>query len=136
VIPDTYGLLGQVDDVLIMRMTMAFALERVPGRADHYRERHVEVFETLSDDLGAARGYLGDVYPWLEGQLGRMPAIEFKGKRASGLLDDLDGGTWLYGVMAEAMLDLEFDDDELHRELRKIDRILPVMQEKMGATRR
>lgn len=135
-IPDTFGLLGQVDDALVMRMTMEYALKKKPERREHYLERYPEIFETIEEDLQTAANYLGEVYPWLDKWLDRLLKIEFKGKRADSLLDDVDSGSWLYDELNEALLDLEFDDDDLNREMRRIDKILPVIQEKMGISRR
>ncbi len=134
-IPDTFGVLGSVDDVLVMRMTMDYALKTTPSQTSHYTERYPEVFESLAADLETAHGYLDEVYPWMVTYLARVVKIEFKGKKASAMLVDDDAGTWLYDELNEALLDLEYDDDELNRELRRVDRILPVLQEKMRATR-
>lgn len=135
-IPDTFGLVGQVDDTLVLRLTMDELLTRKPERKSHYAERYPEVFSHLEADLETSANYLGDIFPWLKKWLVRLPKIEFKGKRADELLEDVDAGTWLYDEINEALLDLEYDDDEFNRELRRIDRILPVMREKMEATRR
>jgi uncharacterized membrane protein YkvA (DUF1232 family) len=135
-IPDTFGLLGHADDSLVLRITMARILRQEPDRAAHYRARYPEVFDTLDADLATAAGYLGEAYPWLEQHLDRLETIEFKGKKPQMILDDVEVGSWLYDEINEAMLDLEIDEDELGRELRKVDRILTVLQEKMGFPRR
>jgi uncharacterized membrane protein YkvA (DUF1232 family) len=135
-IPDTFGLLGQSDDCLVMRMTMAFVLRKRPERAEHYHERYPEVFETLQEDLEIASNYLGEIYPWMEAYLDKLITIEFKGKKAQDVIEDVEASTWLHDEINEALLDLEFDDDELNREMRRVDRILPVMEEKMNASRR
>lgn len=135
-IPDTFGLLGQSDDSLVMRMTMSYMLSERPEQEDYYRERYPEVFETLQQDLEIASNFLGEIYPWMEKYLEKMVTIEFKGKKAKDVIEDVEANSWLYDEINEALLDLEYDDDELNRELRRVDRILPVMQEKMNASRR
>lgn len=137
-IPDTFGLLGHADDSLVMRMTMNHILVKTPDRKEHYEQRYPEVFGCLEQDLGAAHAYLGEIYPWIETWLERLERIEFKGKKAEFFLDedDVDAGSWLYDEINEALLDIDFDDDDLKRELRKVDRILPLMEEKMRASRR
>jgi uncharacterized membrane protein YkvA (DUF1232 family) len=135
-VPDSFGLLGHADDSLVFRMTMAATLGDVPDRAGHYRDRYPEVFGSLEADLAAARGFLGDVYPWLEERLAALATIEFKGKRAPMFLEDVDEGSWLYDEVNEALLDFEIDEEELARSLRKVDRIVPVMRQKMEASRR
>lgn len=135
-IPDTFGLLGHADDSLVLRMTMDLILRLEPERAEVYRTRFPEVFDTLEADLAAASRFLGDAYTWFVQYLEKLGAIEFKGKKAQVFIDDVDASSWLYGEVSEALLDLEIDEDELNRELRKVDRILTVMKEKMGLTRR
>ena len=135
-VPDTYGLLGHTDDSLVFRMTMARCLTQSPARKAHYGARYPEVFEPLDGDLEVCAAFLGELYEWLQQWLLQLGKQEYKGKRAEVFLDDLEEGSWLYDEVNEALLDLEFDEDDLNRELRRIDRILPVMREKMEARRR
>jgi uncharacterized membrane protein YkvA (DUF1232 family) len=135
-IPDTFGLLGHADDSLVLRITMDRILRQEPERAEYYRTRYPEVFDTLEADLAVAAGFLGEVYEWLGQYLEKLETIEFKGKKPQVFIDDVDASSWLYGEVSEALLDIEFDEDELGRELRKVDRILTVMKEKMGLSRR
>ena len=95
-IPDTFGLLGQADDCLVMRLTMQFVLNQKPERADHYRERYPEVFDHLEEDLEISAGFLGEIYPWLEEYLEKLDAIEFKGKKAQDVIEDVDTNSWLF----------------------------------------
>lgn len=135
-VPDSFGLLGNVDDSLVFRMTMAATLEDVPDRAEHYKTRYPEVFATLEQDLAVVAGYLGDLYPWLASRVGVLRDIEYKGKKAAGFPDDVEEGSWLYDEVNEAMLDFDADEDELSRCLRKVDDIVPIMRQKMEASRR
>ncbi len=136
-IPDTFGLLGHADDSLVFRMIMAANVRGAPQeRAEHYRGRYPEVFDTLDEDLATAVGFLGEMYPWMEQWLDKLDKVEFKGKRAPAIIADVEEGTWLYDEVNEALLDVDFDEDDLRRELRRVDRILPVMREKMEASRR
>lgn len=135
-IPDTFGLLGHADDSLILRLTMAATLKDAPERAEHYQGRYPEVFDTMEQDFAVCLGYLGEIFPWMEKHLEKLHKLEFKGKKAPIFIEDIEEGSWLYDEINEDLLDLEFDDDELNREMRRINRILPVLREKMGATRR
>jgi len=138
-VPDTFGVLGHVDDALVFRMSMAATLKDAPDdRVTAYRERYPEVFGTLEADLAVASEFLGELYPWIETRLEEkaLGKIEFKGKRAQMTLDDTEDEGWLYGEVSEALLDFDVDDDELARELRRIDKIIPIMQQKMAASRR
>jgi hypothetical protein len=94
------------------------------------------VFDTLDQDLETASAYLGEMFSWMEGWLDKLEAVEFKGKRGPAITANVEEGLWLYDEVNEALLDLDFDEDELKRELRHIDRILPVIREKMEASRR
>ncbi len=135
-IPDTFGIVGHADDSLVLRLIMVATLEDAPERTEHYHERYPEVFETLEQDLEVAHGYLGEIFPWMKEQTAKLGKLEFKGKKASIFIEDIEEGSWLYDEINEDLLDLEFDDDELNREMRRIDRILPVLREKMEASRR
>ena len=135
-IPDTFGLLGHVDDSLVLRMVMAVTLSEASERVEHYHRRYPEVFDTLDQDLAVAAGYLGDCYPWLEEWLEKLEKLEYKGKRPSIIVQDVEEGVWLYDEINEALLDVDFDDNEINREMRRIDTILPLIREKMEASRR
>jgi uncharacterized membrane protein YkvA (DUF1232 family) len=135
-IPDTFGLLGHADDSLILRMMMAYAIEQNPERSEHYRERFPEVFDTLEPDLESASRFLGELYPWMFRYLDRLREVEYKGKRAELFVNDIEASLWLYNEVNEDLLDLEFDDDELQREVAKVEKIIPILKEKMNASRR
>ena len=59
-IPDSLGLLGFVDDTLLVRLALARILELGGEDADDYPGRFPELFEPLNEDLALARGFLGD----------------------------------------------------------------------------
>jgi len=78
----------------------------------------------LEDELAAARAYLGDGMRVLEHMAAGMASVNHQGHVARACALELEENNWLYDAVHEAMIEeLDFDEDELEREMRKVDRV-------------
>lgn len=127
-IPGQRGILGYVDDVLVLRL----ALERIekdnPEAIARHREESPELFAELDEQLAITREYLGDLVAVLEHAVDGVSKLSHQGHSASECASE---STWLYEAVQEALVDeLDFDEDEVARECKQLDRILPHLKTK------
>ena len=112
-IPDSLGLLGFVDDTLLVRLTLARILEVGGEDADEYPRRFPELFEPLGEDLKLARGFLGEDLEWLERRIGaKYSKAPYKGKDANEYLSDDEAQEYLYSEGLAFTTDYEIDEEE------------------------
>ena len=131
-IPGQRGILAHVDDVLVMRL----ALERIekdnPEAIAKHREESPELFDPLDGQLAATREYLGELMPVLDGAVDGVSKLSHHGHKAPECVGDTEGATWLYDAVQEAIIDeLDFDEDEVARECKNVDRIIPHLRTRM-----
>ena len=124
-IPGVRGVLRHLGDVLVTRIM----LERVRAKSPDAFSRHAaespEMLDPLSDELDAMKAYLGDRAQVLEGVVDRFPKLNHQGHQAAGCIRDTESSNWLYDAVHEALIDeIEFDDEDVVREMRNVDQIL------------
>lgn len=131
-IPGQRGVLALVDDVLVMRL----ALERVektnPIAMAKQREDQPELFDTLDEELAITREYLGELLTVLDHAVDGCIKLNHQGHVPKDSIEG-DGGYWLYGAVQEAVTDFELDDDDVYREMKTVDRILPHLEGRVAA---
>jgi uncharacterized membrane protein YkvA (DUF1232 family) len=131
-IPGQTGILAHVDDVLVLRL----ALERVEKTNSEaiarHREAMPELFEPLDDQLKAFREFLGELLTVLDQAVDGCPKLNHQGHSAPECIEE-DGANWLYDTVQEAVLDMELDEDEVNREVKNVDRILPHLESRVAA---
>ena len=123
-IPGVRGVLQRVGDVLLLRLV----LERIAAESSdaftRHREESADMLGPLEDELAAARAYLGDGMRVLEHMAAGMASVNHQGHVARACALELEENNWLYDAVHEAMIEeLDFDEDELEREMRKVDRV-------------
>lgn len=128
-IPGCRGLLAMVDDVLLLRL----ALERVdkasPEAMKAHREDSPELFADFDEHIELIRDYLAEGLPVLEKALDKALTINHQGHRAKGCVQTTEGSDWLYDSVQEAILEqFEFDEDEVAREMKQVDRIIASLR--------
>lgn len=135
-IPGMRGTLGYVDDVLVLRLVLERIGKNNPEAFDRHRVDSPELLEPLEEELGVIRGYLGELVTVLEKAAEDVSKLSFQGHTPKGCVDDQDGGNWLYETVQEALVDqLDFDEDEVAREVKTVDRILPHLRTRLAPTR-
>lgn len=131
-IPGVRGVLQRVGDALLLRLVLdRFRAGDEEGFGRH-RSDSPEFFEPLDEQLEAARSYLGERIGVLERVADELPKITVQGYTAQECVMKTDAMNWLYDTVVEATVDqLEFDEDDVARELRGVDRILPHLESRV-----
>ncbi len=133
-IPGVRGVLGYVDDVLLLRIVLQRIAEANGETMDKHRDGAPELLEGLQEDLALAREFLGDGMKVLERAADGLPKLTYQGHGAKQCVFDTDSGNWLYDSVYEAEVDrFEFDEDEVAREVKRVADILPTLQARAAA---
>lgn len=132
-LPNSAGALGYVDDALIVRMAMNEIVRRAEERGKAYRQKYAEVFDTLEADLAAARAFLGDAFLYFTSRMETISRDEYRGKRP---VDCVQNSAWLYDEVLEKNVEMEFDEEEVQRAVKKISTVLPRLKQKAETVRR
>ncbi len=132
-IPGVRGVLRHLGDVLVIRLVLVGVRERSPEAFQKHSEQSPEMFDPLSEELDAMRDYLGERVSVLEKAVEKFPALNHQGHRAASCVEDTESATWLYDTVHEALVDeIDFDDDDVVRELKQVDRILAPLASRVG----
>jgi len=124
-IPGVRGVLRHLGDVLLIRLVLDDVRRRSPNAFRKHLEKSPEMLQPLSDELEAMRAYLGDRVGVLEKIAEKFPTLSHQGHQADACIDDAESSTWLYDAVHEALIDqIDFDEDDVIRELKQVDRIL------------
>lgn len=125
-IPDSAGILGFVDDVVVVRLALARLLELAHEDAAAYPERFPEQFDGLDRDLELVRGYLGESMAWLEDRVKtRVPHRRYKGKSPAEYVEDDEALEFLYAEGQAFATAYDIDEAEAAR-LRRGDQVREV----------
>lgn len=125
VIPGVRGVLRHLGDVLLMRLVLKGVRDRSPEAFSKHAQASPEMFEPLSDELEAMSAYLEERVTVLESAVEKFPSLNHQGHQASACIEDAESSTWLYDAVHEALIDeIDFDEDDVVRELKQVDRIL------------
>lgn len=115
------------DDALLLRLALAKALGK--GEDEQaFRERFPELFENLDDDLTLCKSVMGELMTWLEGKVGSLAAIEYKGKKATKYLDDDELREQLFDDGLVFRTDYPVDEKTIADKLKKATTVTEVMQ--------
>lgn len=132
-VPGVRGVLRHLGDVLLMRIVLDGVRQRSPDAFQKHLEESPEMLEPLSDELDAMRAYLGDRVSVLEKVATKFPALNHQGHQPAACVEDTESATWLYDAVNEALIDeIDFDDEEVVRELKQVDRILAPLASRVG----
>jgi hypothetical protein len=124
-IPGVRGVLRHLGDVLCMRLVLKDVRERSPEAFEKHLKESPEMFEPLSDELDAMRAYLEERVSVLEAAVAKFPKLNHQGHQAAASIQDTESGTWLYDAVHEVLIDeIDFDEEDVARELKQVDRIL------------
>jgi len=132
-IPGVRGVLRYLGDVLLLRLVLSDVRARSADAFQKHLEESPEMLAPLSDELDAMRAYLGDRLTVLENVAKKFPALSHQGHQAAACVDDTESSTWLYDAVHEALIDqIDFDDEDVVRELKQVDRILDPLSSRVG----
>jgi hypothetical protein len=132
-IPGVRGVLRHLGDVLVMRLVLHGVRQRSPEAFEKHTAESPEMLQPLSDELDAMREYLGDRVTVLQKAVDKFPTLNHQGHQASACVEDTESATWLYDAVHEALIDeIDFDDEDVVRELKQVDRILAPLASRVG----
>ena len=128
------SILAYADDAVMVRVALGLVAARAPVRAAHYREKNAETMDALEADLATAHAFLGDdIFAYFGARLRALAREEYKGKHPYDFVRDERESGWLYEELQAALVDMEFDDDEVARASRKASTLLPRLRQKAVA---
>jgi len=123
-IPGVRGVRQRVGDILLIRLVLEQTKEASEEAFERHRKESADMLEPLEDELTTARAYLGDGIRVLEQVAKRMGKTNHQGHTARGCALEMDESNWLYDAVHEAIIEeLEYDEAEVERELRDVDRV-------------
>ena len=135
-IPGMRGLLAYVDDVIVLRLVLERLNQSDPEAMATHRKDSPELLEPLDEQLASARDYLGDLMQVLDKAADGVKKLQHHGKNAVQCVRDPDDGNWLYDAVHEAIVEqLVFDEDEVAREIKRIEEIRPPLQARVATQR-
>lgn len=124
-IPGVKGILGYVDDVLVLRLVLERIEKVSPDVLREHREDSPEVFEPMQGQMEATRAFLGDLVNKLDRTVDQLPKIAFEGHSARECARNEEGTTWLYDSVMEAITErLELNEDDVARAVKGASDIL------------
>lgn len=128
-IPGTRGVLSYVGHVLVMRLVLERIRKDCPDAMARHAEESPELLGQLDEELGVTREYLGDSVRVLEKAAENVSKLKHEGHSAKECVFDTEASNWLYDTVQEAIVEqLEFDEDEVARETKRIDSIKPSLE--------
>lgn len=131
-IPGQRGILAYVDDVIVLRLMLERLQKSAPDVMAQHREDSPELMEPLEEQMGAVRDYLGELLKVLDRAVDGLPKLNHQGHSATDCARDPEASTWLYDAVHEALVDeLDFDEDEVARELKQVDRIRRPLEQRL-----
>ena len=132
VIPGVRGVLRHLGDVLLIRLMLNDVRGRSPDAFQKHLQKSPEMLQPLSDELDAMRAYLDDRVGVLEKAAEQFPKLNHQGHQATACIEDTESSTWLYDAVHEALIDeIDFDDEDVARELKQVDRILAPLSSRV-----
>ncbi|MEM7604462.1 MAG: hypothetical protein AAF411_03825 [Myxococcota bacterium] len=123
-VPGVRGPLQHVGSVMLIRLALEEARKTSPEAFAEHVESEPELLTDLDEQLELARSFLGEGMKVLEDAASKLEKLNFEGHSATECVRDTESGTWLYDAVHEAIVEtIEIDEDEVHRDLKDIDRV-------------
>ena len=115
------------DDVVLLRLALQKALG--PGEDEQaFRDRFPELFEGLEDHLALCKGILGELMLWLEGKIGGLATMDYKGKKINKYIDDEEAREQLFEDGLVFRTDYPVDEKTITDKLKKASTITDVLR--------
>jgi len=133
-VPGVRGVRQRVGDVFLIRLVLEQMRTASPEAFERHREESPDMLRPLEDELATARSFLGDGIRVLEQFASRIGTVNHQGHVARGCALETEENNWLYGAVHEAIIEeLEFDEVDVERELRSIDRVRDALVKRAEA---
>lgn len=109
-LPDSRGVMGFVDDAVLLRLLLA-DIDRTAAEAlSDYRERFREQFDALADDERLFEACFGEQLDWVRQRLSRLTQRKYKGKRVHTYVEDENAAQRLYDESLAFSADYDVDE--------------------------
>lgn len=131
-IPGVRGVLRHLGDVLCLRMVFEQLRERSPEAFAKHAQQAPQLLGPLQEELDVMAAYLGERAKVLQRVVGKFPKLNHQGHSPASCVTDTEASTWLYDTVHEWLIDgLEFEEQDVARELKHVDDILPGLEAKL-----
>lgn len=121
------AVVSYADDALLLRLALSKALGK--GEDEQaFRERFPELFDDLDDNLTLCKSVMGELMTWLEGKVGALPTLEYKGKKVAKYLDDEEAREQLFDDGLVFRTDYPVDEKTIADKLKKASTVTEVMK--------
>ena len=120
-------IVSYADDAFLLRLALSKALGE--GEDEQaFRDRFPELFEGLDENLTLCKSVMGELMTWLEGKVGTLPTIEYKGKKVAKYLDDDEARVQLFDDGLVFRTDYPVDEKTIADKLKKASTVTEVMK--------
>lgn len=120
--------ISYADDCLLLR----FALQRVVAKenedTEFFKSRFPEFFESIDEELAVVKGYMGELYDWLEARVDTLTTLEYKGKKIKDYLDDDEASEFLYEDGLGFRTEYDVDEETLSDSFKKASSVIALIQ--------
>jgi uncharacterized membrane protein YkvA (DUF1232 family) len=121
------AIVGYTDDALLLRLALQKGLAK--GEDEQaFRDRFPELFEGLDDNLKLCKSIMGDLMTWLEGKVGALRTVSYKGKKIATYLDNGEAREELFDDGLVFRTDYPVDEKTIGDKLKKAGTVLDVMR--------
>jgi uncharacterized membrane protein YkvA (DUF1232 family) len=120
-------IVSYADDAVMLRL----ALHRAIGKGEDelaFRDRFPELFENLEDNLELCKSVMGDLMTWLEGKVGSLKAMDYKGKKAPAYLDNDEAREALFDDGLVFRTDYPVDEKTIGDKLKKASTVIEALK--------
>lgn len=106
------------DDAVLLRLALSKALGT--GEDEQaFRDRFPELFESLDENLATCKTVMGELMTWLEGKVGGLAKLDYKGKKIVKYLDDEEAREQLFDDGLVFRTDYPVDEKTITDKLKK-----------------
>lgn len=129
-IPGARGLLGYVDDVIILRLVLEHLKQMAPDAIAKQAEDAGPLITELDEWMSVVRDYLGPGVRVLERAMGDSGKLKHKGHTPEECVRNQESGTWLYEEILAELVDVDLAADQVTRELRGLEAIIKPLRDR------
>jgi hypothetical protein len=120
-------IVSYADDAMLLRLALHKGLGKTEDE-QAFRERFPELFENLEDNLKLCKSVMGDLMTWLEGKVGSLKAIDYKGKKVPAYLDNDEAREALFDDGLVFRTDYPVDEKTIGDKLKKSTTVLEALK--------
>jgi uncharacterized membrane protein YkvA (DUF1232 family) len=116
-IPNVMPVLGYIDDVLVLHIALAIALQIDSSRADYYRNKYPRTVAVLSEQMELVSKALGALYSWLLAFVESLSQRRYKGKSSEETASSEDTREEIFDEAMEYAASVYIDEKDIRLKL-------------------